>query len=321
MRRALFGLIILCFSLMSKASPTGEMSAYRRPDGGITLTGENCDLLKRHLSALAAWKTLLNETPSRTQDTCTCDSFKCYIGIDTVAPNIVENYQDVDAGRWGPNCWNTALVSNKIIPVLRFTPPAEMSFWMASPLCKAVPEDDFPAPGDIVAIRDSEGKEVHAFVYVTDELAFSKNYLTTVAPYKLQATSAVYTEFPVPFACRQRIGHPQGCPTYANVFRCSSLPAYIEKNKIAMSTSYTDIEGKIRDQENIVSQIVFQWKINLPLQHSSPQLLKEAQGVAGGLKAEISAQSIDKKNSADQKLLWMGLKFRIDGLLQSIDWI
>ena len=314
-------LIFLSFSFNLHAAAVEGVNAFRNPQGNVTLTGENCDLLKRHQSALSTWKTHLQETPQKPTRECTCDSLRCYMNVDSVVPDFIQRFLDVDAGRWGPNCWNTALVASKILPVLRFSPPAEMNFWMSSPLCKAVPEDETPEPGDIVAIRDSAQNEIHAFTFITEELFFTKNYLTTRAPYRLQSAPDMYSIFPVPFDCRHRVGNPKDCQVRENYYRCISFDAFVQTHKIEFSPRYIQLEILVREQEQRVSQVAFEWKTNPPLQQSSPLILKDAQTKMIQIQTEVNLSANDTTLSADQQLLWNGLKFRIMGLLQTIDWV
>ncbi len=315
------GLFILQLSLNLQAGAVEGVNGQRRDDGGVTLTGENCDLLKRQSLAFSLWKTNLQEKPGKTPTDCTCDSLRCYMEIDPIVPEFVAKYLSVDAGRWGPNCWNTALVAAKILPVLRFTPPEEMNFWMTSPLCQAVPEDETPAPGDIAAIRNSEQTEVHAYTFITDELSFTKNYLTTMAPYKLQSTPDIFAIFPVPFSCRHRSGNPSDCPSYIIYYRCTSFSQFILNQKIILPTRYSEIDPLVLEQEKRVSRIAFEWKLNPPLQKTAPLALKDAQQKIKAVQSEVILRANDKSTPEHERLLWNGLKFRIKGLLQTIDWV
>ena len=314
-------LLIIISSLTLRASTVERVNGSRRPDGGITLTGENCDLLKRQVGAFQLWQATLLEKTGKAPTDCTCDSLRCYMDIDSVVPEIVLKYVDVDAGRWGPNCWNTALVAAKILPVLRFTPPEEMNFWMKSPLCHAVPEDESPLPGDIAAIRDLSRTEVHAFTYITEEITFTKNYLTTMAPYRLQSTPDVFAIFSVPFPCRHRVGNPTNCSTYVNYFRCASWARYFEGQKVIIPARYNEIAALVLEQEKRVSQIAFEWKTNPPLQKTAPLVLKDAQQKVIAVQAEVILKANDNQVSDQERLLWNGLKFRIKGLLMTIEWV
>lgn len=317
----LLNLFLLTFFLSTSVQANENVNVYRQEDGSIVLTGENCDFIKRQTSALSNWKQNLNEIPTKPISTCSCDSLRCYMTVDEVLPEFVQKYQDRNAGRWGPNCWNTVLVASKILPVARFSPPEEMNFWMNSPLCKEVQDNEMPQPGDIAAVRDINLNEVHASVYVTDELFFSKNALTTLASYQLQSSIGIFSIFPVQYNCRHRNGNPSDCPTYVNYYRCSSFADYTENKKIILSDRYLQLEAQVLEQEQMVSKIIFEWKTNPDLQYASPEILRNIQFKISGLRDEVINRSGDITATPDQRMLWTGLKFRISGLLLSIDWI
>ncbi len=317
----LLNLLVLTIFLSSGAQANENVNVYRQDDGSIVLTGENCDFIKRQTSALSNWKQNLNEIPTKPVSACSCDSFRCYMTVDEVLPAFVKNYQDINAGRWGPNCWNTVLLASKILPVARFSPPEEMNFWMTSPLCKEVHESEMPQPGDIAAIRDSNLNEVHASVFITEELSFSKNALTTLASYQLQSSIGIFSIFPVQFTCRHRNGNPSDCPTYVNYYRCSSFADYTKNQNLTLSDRYLQLEALVLEQELMVSKIIFEWKTNPDLQHASPEILRNIQFKIIGVRDEVINRSADITATPDQKLIWSGLKFRISGLLLSIDWI
>ena len=321
MRISVIGFFLLLVSLNLWSATFEGVNGFRGTDGEVNLTGENCDLLKRQQISMATWKKNLHEKSEKYSTECSCDSIRCYMNIDSVTPSFVKQYLSVDAGRWGPNCWNTALVASKILPVLRYSPPEEMNSWMASELCHAVPEDETPEPGDIVAIRDFAQNEVHAFIFITEELFFTKNYLTTQAPYRLQSASDVFAIFPVPFECRHRLGNPADCTSHANYYRCDSLASFVQAHNIENSPRYSMLDSLVQDQEKRVSQIIFEWKTNPPIQKISPEVLKEARTKVTQIQEEVNLLAKDITLSKDQRLLWNGLKFRIMGLLLSINWI
>ena len=317
----ILNLIILQFFLSSEALSNESVNVYREADGAIVLTGENCDFIKRHTSALSNWKTNLKEVPKKISSNCSCDSFRCYMNINEVIPEFVEHYQDVNAGRWGPNCWNTVLVVSQILPVTRFSPPEEMNFWMSSPLCKEVQENDVPQPGDIAAVRGRNQDEVHASIYITDELFFSKNAVMTSASYRLQSSIGIFSIFPVQFSCRHRSGNPSDCTTYVNYFRCTSFADYAKNQNIILTNRYKELEALVLKQEQMVSKVIFEWKTNPDLQHASPEILRDIQLKMNSIHDEVTGRANDITASPDQHLIWNGLKFRIIGILLSIDWI
>ena len=192
---------------------------------------------------------------------------------------------------------------------------------MSSPLCKEVHENEIPQPGDIAAVRDSQLNEVHASIFITEELFFSKNALTTLASYQLQSSIGIFSIFPVPFACRHRSGSPSDCTTYVNYYRCSSFADYTRDQNIILTDRYNELEALILNQEQMISKVIFEWKTNPDLQHASPEILRDIQLKINGIRGEVINRASDITASPDQRLIWNGLKFRILGILLSIDWI
>lgn len=317
----LLNLILTATFFSSLALANENVNVYREDDGSIVLTGENCDFIKRQTSALSIWKKNLSESPAKLTSACSCDSFRCYMTVNEVMPDFAKNYQNVKTGRWGPNCWNAVLVASKILPIARFSPPEEMSFWMTSPLCKEVPDNETPQPGDIAAIRDSNLNEVHASVFVTEELFFSKNSLTTQDSYQLQSSQGIFLIFPVQFMCRHRNGNPLDCGTYVNYYRCSSFADYNKNQNVILSDRYLQLEALVFEHEQMLSKIIFEWKTNPELQHASAEILQNIQIKIKGVRDEVINRSGDITTTLDQRLIWTGLRFRIQGLLLSIDWI
>jgi hypothetical protein len=78
-----------------------------------------------------------------------------------------------------------------------------MNFWMTSPLCQERKPDESPAPGDIIAIRDDTGGEVHGFIYLTGDLAYSKNGYAQGTRYELQSPKKVFDVYDVPVDCQR----------------------------------------------------------------------------------------------------------------------
>ncbi|MCX5789251.1 MAG: hypothetical protein NTX64_12200 [Elusimicrobia bacterium] len=300
--------------------PMPDVAVSRGADGGLFLYGADCGSLQEQVSALASWKARLGETPSAAP-ACRCDGGSCSVAVDGVVPETVDALHGLRAGRWGPNCWNAALVSAKILPVARFSPPEEMTFWMGSPLCRELAGAEEPRPGDIVAIRDKAAAEVHGFVYISDELAFSKNYLTTVAPYALQSPEEVFGEFPVAAPCRKLAGSSSpDCPAYANVFRCRSLGEYVVSLGRALSREYVSADSEVLAAEREVSALEFGWKSDPALRARGPEILAAIVSRLPALRTRVEAEMKAPAVPEGERLLWSGLLHRIDGIQASIAW-
>ncbi|MEI8192180.1 MAG: hypothetical protein WCI75_20940, partial [candidate division NC10 bacterium] len=295
--------------------PVDGVGVRRNGGGRLILAGSDCAGLRRQAAALSQWALRLGEA-SAPPGECACGPSECLMDAEASAPEIVRYLHGVHAGRWGPNCWNSVLVAAKILPALRFSPPEEMSFWMASPLCRMLGPEETPVPGDIVAIRAGEGEEVHGFVYVTEELVFSKNQLTAASPYLLQDPELVFAEFPVPAGCRKVSGAPSAdCPAYANYFRCGTSAG------VEPVTPYASAERTVADAERSVSKLALTWKLDPSERSEKERTLQKALEDARSVQDEASAQAQDPSLPEHERLLWRALQLRIEGVAASLGWM
>jgi hypothetical protein len=299
------------FALALEARVRPPVEVVREPDGSLLLTGADCSILEKQVAALARWKVGLNE-PAPGRVSCRCTAERCRASITSVTPGFVNRTHGTRAGRWGPNCWNTALVASKILEESSFTAPEEMTYWMKSPLCRSLQAGEPPRPGDIVAIRDQAEQEIHAFIHLTDELAFSKNYLTAAAPFALQNPEDVYREFPVAEACRKP-GHPAGaCPAHADYFRCVTMEDYLPLLSAPPSKEYLETEAKVFEVERAVDYLVFHWEAGPAFRGRADATL------AASTKSLLPLRDIARGRTG---LIWTALALRIDGILHQIQLI
>ena len=287
------------------------VAASRGEDGAIFLSGADCPTLERQASALSEWRKRLHE-PAGSPEACACAADACSLKVSGSAPDFVNLFHGVKAGRWGPNCWNTALVSDKILAAPSFTSPEEMTFWMKSPLCRQLGGGELPRPGDIIAIRNQAGEEVHGFTYLTAELSFSKNYLIAMAPYALQSPEEVYQEFPVAQECRLPGNAAPGCAARSDYFRCSTLADYLPAAGLPADAEYAGTAAKVLAAEKALSDLVLRWKTDPELKARAPQILAAANDIL------LPARTLAAGRPG---LLWNALALRIDSLLHQISLI
>lgn len=280
----------------------------RDEDGALSLSGGDCPMLERQSAALAEWKNRLHESAGAAES-CRCASDGCSLRIQAAAPDFVNRYHGVKAGRWGPNCWNTALVSNKILSVTGFSSPEEMSFWMKSPLCRPLREGERAGPGDIVAIRDQSGQEVHGFVYLTEDLSFSKNYLTVAAAYALQSPQEVYGEFPVSEACRKPGAAAADCAARADYFRCGTWDDYLRDSGLSLPEEYARAAAIVSAADSSIHDLVFDWKTD-PARRERAESIRDS-----ATRALLPARELARGRTG---LIWSALALHIESILHQI---
>lgn len=205
----------------------------------VILEGKSCAELEIEIAAIKTWSIRIGEKPG--DSSCQCSNKVCKIDITNIVPYLVKEKQGSCPAFDGPNCWNGALVATKMLPNLRYTSDTEMAFWMSSPLCKERAANEKALPGDIIAIREKNGDEVHGFIHLTENLSFSKNGYRKGAPYSLQSPENVYTVYRVKKECQGVNGKPaKGCSLWSNIFACESITEYLKKHpiqdKVALST-------------------------------------------------------------------------------------
>lgn len=202
----------------------------------LLVTDSNCELATNVSRSLSDWtrQSSPNSCPPNLRTTTSGN--QCQIDVTSCVPPTVLRLQGSNAKTEGPNCWNLALVMKGILPHLRFSSPEEMSFYMRPPLCRALRPNETKMPGDIGAIRtvsDNEVRESHGFIYISEDVAFSKNGTHASAPYMLQSLENVYQTYQVPNQneCRgNQISTSSSCENGTSFYRCTSMQSYLNSH-------------------------------------------------------------------------------------------
>lgn len=232
---------ILGFVLASLLSANaGALEVSKNKAGHIILSDISCEDIPAQSKALRQWT-------EGTEATCRFGRVRkkgalCEMDLQNCLPAHVKKYQGANPAKDGPNCWNLALVAKNLLPYLRMSSNEEMSFFMNSGMCQQIGNGEKPAPGDIGAIRKKDTNcrpgeaacEVHGFIYVSEQLAYSKNSQDALDSYALQDINHVYSLYDAgPFACSE-VGNSSACPVHQiDFFRCQSFPDFLAKAKAA----------------------------------------------------------------------------------------
>jgi hypothetical protein len=228
--------LILQFSWIAVSQ--ADLHLTGQPGKDLALTGAGCQALDQQRASLLSWKKKIGEAVKKTKKAdpaCSCQApDNCTLNIESALPSMVAELHSVKAQYQGPNCWNAALVSGKLLPYLRYSTESEFSFWLESPFCRERPPGEAPQPGDIGAIREFEGAEVHGFVYLTPELSFSKNGKHESQPYLLQGTQTVLNAYDVNPGCGQNRDTREGCNRTVQYYSCTAMdqPGVTEVEKL-----------------------------------------------------------------------------------------
>jgi hypothetical protein len=229
-----FGMVFLLMLLKSAAFSF----EIKRIENRIFLTDKTCPSVKKLILDIKSWTEHTDFLNEKTN--CDIDSLyfeqtsnACSFDITTCVPEHVKKFQDSKPLIEGPNCWNLSLVITEIIPVLRYTSPNEMSYYMRSPLCRQISDQDQKQPGDIGAIRTIKNQKIteyHGFIYISDKISYSKNGYQTTNGYSLQSLDSIFKLYDVPNKkqCRKNeISVNTKCSFAVSYFRCSSFEDYL----------------------------------------------------------------------------------------------
>ena len=126
----------------------------------------------------------------------------------------------------GPNCWNAALYVTHLIESMRYSSPEELAFWLNSKYCKKIQDSEQIQAGDIVALRSHEG-ELHAMLWLKDNMVFSKNTSHRLDPYQKIEAPLIFSMFRVNESiCQQpRSEYSQACSRWTDYYHCESSQA------------------------------------------------------------------------------------------------
>ena len=289
------------------------LKSSRSEEGGIRISGASCDLLDQQTQSLASWTKRLGGNSTK-QAVCSCNGGECAVNVSDVVPDVVNEMEAVVPDYDGPNCWNAALVFARVVPYFRHSTEKEMKFWLGSPLCREISPSEDPRPGDIVEIRDSQGGEVHGFIYLTSDLGLSKDGQKASSPYYLQTLPEIFTSYDVPKSCRRVNGAAPRCSNYANYFSCESYRDYLKNFPEPLPDQFLNLEKQVTVLEKKVSQLALYGK------HSSDPL-----GMRDLLLGEVTKlrSSVTpwarQKGSVATAVLWKGLLVRLEAFDQQLD--
>lgn len=299
----------LIFSLTTSAF--GQDFSVKKEGSEMFLSGGDCTVLLKQANAINTWREA--KAKPLTKSVCKC-SGDCKINITTIIPKMVLEKENSALVKNGPNSWNSSLVTAGVLPHLRYTQKNEMSFWMSSPLCKERGADEAPAPGDIIAIRNFNGDEVHGFVNLTEELSYSKNGFRKGTKYQLAKPAEIYETFGVAKACEKVYKKPANtdeCPFYANVFKCDSMDEYLKKNP-TKNSSLKETWKSLDAMDCELSKMTFRDTFTADQASTLKTSVEVIQGLA-------ESQISDSKVSDEDKFLWKAIKFKAMSLVEQVN--
>lgn len=332
------------YSLVSplQGSTSYSFDANRLKDGRIILESkapestqspkspksDDCTDLRHQLEAIARWKEKVDHTKANTLPRARIETrdngSRCVAEIQDILPQFLRRHYGETTRHDGPNCWNLALVMSELIPAFRYASEEEMSFWMASPLCRALKPDESLEPGDIVAVRrggnGDKFNELHAHIYVSDQLVFAKYGAANIFPFSFANSEEILSTFRVPEnpLCRRAgLSPPARCPRYAVNFRCQSFADYLSRqslNSIA-GARFKQLSSELLEVEHCVSR----WT-QTPSSQIGPTATQTMLLTIAALENLIRKESVGVRDET-VLLLWRSLLLRLGSIRTQIEFL
>lgn len=221
-------------------------------DGNALIVKGLCSEVEAQTQPLSEWKVMLGEEPpflvspteheDETPNICTKD-------IASIVPKFVKELHGTKTWVPGPNCFNTALVLSKVVPALRFVSENELYWWLYSPLCSPLGQEDSPRPGDIVVVSHigdihTDLSIDHVQIYLSENLTFAK--MGTNGPYSLMSALEGARSYGVDDpSCLKHGSNHSGCRYHAEYRRCISTEEYLAKLSQTERESLNEIRQRI----------------------------------------------------------------------------
>jgi hypothetical protein len=210
-----------------------------------------CEVVRKELSALRQWTTSRNETcdlppmQSLPNNTCKVEMKHCL-------PKEVLQYDGTGPATDGPNCWNLALVMSGAVPALRYSTPEEMAFFMNSALCRKLGPEEKHEPGDVGAIRIN-GEELHGFMWISDDIVFSKNGSSLRSTYEVQSKDGMLKIYNDDQTADCKAKKLEKCDIRVETMRCQSMASYLKDPHSNLPVGIQKVISQMELSERCVS--------------------------------------------------------------------
>lgn len=224
---------------------------------------------------------------------------QCRTDVSDCVPAHLRKYQGT-LRSGGANCWNLALMMKGLLPAFRTVEDDEFAFYMRPPLCDKVPADKSPQPGDIGSLQ-WDGKHIHAFMYISENLGYSKNDAGPMSPFEV---------VPLRKDLRNRgVGLPNGSTlTY---FHCKTLKEWTDANP-GLDKKLLAKLNEIGEAEQCLAG-EFDRPGDLP-----DSTLNTVKDVSKALAVHLQQES-RRPQSDENRVLLDALRFRLHGISQQLE--
>lgn len=294
------------------------------PSQQIMMIGKSCQVLEEQAQDILNWNVVMSNQKQLQVPECFCSSKSCQMDVGPISPYFVKQVSNfktdpITTPYPGPNCFNAALVASSTLNDIRFTHPVEITATLKSSLCKERGINEQAQPGDILVVRDQSNAlfEIHAGVYLSETLSFSKYGESNMMPYSyglnVDKSYGVKNE-----ACRRIQGTPapgEECyqQPYVNIFSCRPFYNFISEmmnSPEGINEEARKLYAETSSYEMRVSDVAFKGA------SIKKEKLKEYQSDLQSLyNISVELEKIQSLNAANKTLV-IQMKFRLFSLFE-----
>lgn len=217
-----------------------------KSQSGFQLEGDSCETLYKEIFQFDKLFIKYDRPDAYIKPLC-IESIRS-VHIESLIPKRMLTLLNQKPQYFGPNCWNSVLFVNQMTDHLRFVQPDEFQRSLPFLGCYKKDVKELEA-GDIVRINDKLSEEQHAFIFISENLSFTKNGPGTKAAYEIVSTGSILKEYDVDIKCLlPEYNKAEKCLSQVTVYNCDMKVVEFHKNKFSEDTlnnKLTDIEKKL----------------------------------------------------------------------------
>lgn len=288
--------ILFIFSFFTFFISVSNAILIERKNNRIIISDQSCEKINLAIDSLKSW--LEN---SQNKKGCHINAVpgkrNCEMDVTDCLPDHVAKHHGTNAKESGPNCFNLVLVLQGILPYLRHSPREELSYYLSSGLCRILTIDEARRSGDIGIIKNRHWLD-HAFIYINEDITYSKNGYEEIKPYALQSYPEMLEKY---------------FGTQPSFYRCISMDEYLAKS-IATPEQLTNTQRTLSEFEFCLQKNTFE-KILIPKEFTS--------NFSDTIKALNIYAETELKNAKDAETLFIlgSIKMRLAGISAQLSYL
>ena len=241
----------------------GEVVFRKNNSGTLVVSSPTCQESLKIASELYRWKSQVQDGFSilpalRTKKFATT----CEVDLSKSLPVFAEKFHGQSFKTSWANCWGVALAAAGITPTITQTNQMaeDIDRWLNPQQCSPITSGSSPQPGDIgrLILKERSGSsngEIHGFIYINDEIVFSKNGLHSSFKIEIQSAKKMFSET---IAQKYKLTCPhlnsskpdKNCPYQVKFYRCQTLAQMMGNHFISIDYVYLEEDRKLKEIES-----------------------------------------------------------------------